>query len=232
MIKWMLSAKPEDRPTISQIRDHEFMQHFTPETLPLSSLSRAPHFDEEPKRATMPPAPLKTASSRRPLSTVNANSPAPSTLSSAKKEFTLPSSSAAASSATTTTTATAGDAAKDDAQRRKIKAEAHAALVNVYDTLSQTLRQQASAAPSLPPRAVPDSVAAESVWISKWVDYSNKYGLGYQLSDGSVGVLFNDSTKMVRQSVSHTHAFFISFSFLSLSTFGHTHCIFCLQLIN
>ena len=33
---------------------------------------------------------------------------------------------------------------------------------------------------------------ASSVWVRKWVDYSNKYGLGYQLSDGSVGVLFND----------------------------------------
>ena len=38
---------------------------------------------------------------------------------------------------------------------------------------------------------------AESIYISKWVDYSNKYGLGYQLTNGSVGVLFNDGTKMV-----------------------------------
>ncbi|XP_055334358.1 serine/threonine-protein kinase PLK1-like [Paramacrobiotus metropolitanus] len=35
------------------------------------------------------------------------------------------------------------------------------------------------------------------VWISKWVDYSDKYGLGYQLNDGSFGVLFNDSTKIL-----------------------------------
>ncbi len=34
-------------------------------------------------------------------------------------------------------------------------------------------------------------------WISKWVDYSDKYGLGYQLCDTSVGVLFNDSTRML-----------------------------------
>ena len=34
-------------------------------------------------------------------------------------------------------------------------------------------------------------------WVSKWVDYSDKYGLGYQLCDNSVGVLFNDLTKMV-----------------------------------
>jgi len=35
------------------------------------------------------------------------------------------------------------------------------------------------------------------VWVSKWVDYSKKYGLGYQLSDGTFGVFFNDATKML-----------------------------------
>uniref|UniRef100_A0A3Q1BTM6 Serine/threonine-protein kinase PLK n=1 Tax=Amphiprion ocellaris TaxID=80972 RepID=A0A3Q1BTM6_AMPOC len=34
-------------------------------------------------------------------------------------------------------------------------------------------------------------------WISKWVDYSDKYGLGYQLCDNSVGVLFNDYTRLI-----------------------------------
>lgn len=33
--------------------------------------------------------------------------------------------------------------------------------------------------------------------MKKWVDYSTKYGLGYLLSDGSTGVYFNDSTKMI-----------------------------------
>lgn len=34
-------------------------------------------------------------------------------------------------------------------------------------------------------------------WVSKWVDYSDKYGLGYQLCDNSVGVLFNDSSRLI-----------------------------------
>ncbi|KAM5188635.1 inactive serine/threonine-protein kinase PLK5 isoform 4-T4 [Callospermophilus lateralis] len=34
------------------------------------------------------------------------------------------------------------------------------------------------------------------LWASKWVDYSSKYGFGYQLSDGSSGVLFRDGTHM------------------------------------
>lgn len=35
------------------------------------------------------------------------------------------------------------------------------------------------------------------LWISKWVDYSDKYGFGYQLSDDSIGVSFNDQTKLI-----------------------------------
>ncbi|XJO73244.1 hypothetical protein BDV3_004254 [Batrachochytrium dendrobatidis] len=35
------------------------------------------------------------------------------------------------------------------------------------------------------------------LFITKWIDYSNKYGLGYQLRDGSVGVYFNDSTSII-----------------------------------
>ncbi|KAG7260867.1 hypothetical protein CRUP_012261, partial [Coryphaenoides rupestris] len=34
-------------------------------------------------------------------------------------------------------------------------------------------------------------------WISKWVDYCDKYGLGYQLCDNSVAVLFNDYTRLM-----------------------------------
>jgi len=42
-----------------------------------------------------------------------------------------------------------------------------------------------------------DPACVPMLWISKWVDYSDKYGLGYQLCDESVGVLFNDSTRLI-----------------------------------
>lgn len=41
------------------------------------------------------------------------------------------------------------------------------------------------------------------VWVTKWVDYSSKYGLGYLLSDLSAGVFFNDSTKVVSDNTSN-----------------------------
>ncbi|XP_030630323.1 serine/threonine-protein kinase PLK3 [Chanos chanos] len=34
------------------------------------------------------------------------------------------------------------------------------------------------------------------IWVTKWVDYSNKYGFGYQLSNKNIGVLFNEGTHL------------------------------------
>ena len=54
----------------------------------------------------------------------------------------------------------------------------------------------------------------ERVFIASWVDYCNKYGMGYALTDGSVGVHFNDSTTLVlaadKQCV--LSSYFIAFS--------------------
>jgi len=35
------------------------------------------------------------------------------------------------------------------------------------------------------------------IWVTKWIDYSSKYGLGYILNNGNIGVYFNDSTKIL-----------------------------------
>ncbi|KAI8341409.1 kinase-like domain-containing protein [Chlamydoabsidia padenii] len=35
-----------------------------------------------------------------------------------------------------------------------------------------------------------------NAFLSKWVDFTSKYGLGYSISDGEMGVLFNDSTTL------------------------------------
>lgn len=42
-----------------------------------------------------------------------------------------------------------------------------------------------------------DSTQENEVYVKKWVDYSTKYGLGYQLSNNCTGVFFNDSTKII-----------------------------------
>jgi hypothetical protein len=40
------------------------------------------------------------------------------------------------------------------------------------------------------------SLPQPEYFVQRWVDYSQKYGLGYMLSDRSTGVIFNDQTKI------------------------------------
>ncbi|EFX86035.1 polo kinase-like protein, copy C [Daphnia pulex] len=40
-----------------------------------------------------------------------------------------------------------------------------------------------------------DPAAIPMVWVSKWVNYSDEYVFGYQLSDDTIGVIFNDLTQ-------------------------------------
>lgn len=47
-------------------------------------------------------------------------------------------------------------------------------------------------------RENPSSISDSNiVWVTKWVDYSNKYGFGFQLSNDVIGVLFNDTSRIV-----------------------------------
>ena len=52
---------------------------------------------------------------------------------------------------------------------------------------------------STTPTEESNTTSAPSIWVKKWVDYSQKYGLGYLLSNGAAGVFFNDSTKIILQ---------------------------------
>ena len=40
-------------------------------------------------------------------------------------------------------------------------------------------------------------ISKKEIWITKWVDYSNKFGIGYLLNNGYIGVYFNDTTKII-----------------------------------
>lgn len=58
-------------------------------------------------------------------------------------------------------------------------------------------RQLPSSASQEPLQTVTPGNAMPELWVVKWVDYASKYGVGYILSDGSIGVYFNDSTKII-----------------------------------
>ncbi|KAL7667930.1 hypothetical protein ACOME3_008654 [Neoechinorhynchus agilis] len=48
------------------------------------------------------------------------------------------------------------------------------------------------------PEDAQDPSRVPFLWITRWVDYSDKYGLGYQLCDDSVGIIFNDNTRLIQ----------------------------------
>ena len=61
------------------------------------------------------------------------------------------------------------------------------------------------------------------MWVTRWVDYSSKYGLGYSLSNHMTGVYFNDNTKLVQDLDSKQAHFFYREDHTridSLKTFG------------
>uniref|UniRef100_A0AAR2JA72 Serine/threonine-protein kinase PLK n=1 Tax=Pygocentrus nattereri TaxID=42514 RepID=A0AAR2JA72_PYGNA len=65
----------------------------------------------------------------------------------------------------------------------------------VADTVARVLRGCLENMPEA--NDIPkESLSCSFQWVTKWVDYSNKYGFGYQLSDHTVGVLFNNGTHM------------------------------------
>ncbi|KAJ3154014.1 Cell cycle serine/threonine-protein kinase cdc5/MSD2 [Geranomyces variabilis] len=74
--------------------------------------------------------------------------------------------------------------------QRSVLSEMHA---NLQAALSKSSFSSVDHSELSPPR----------VFISKWIDYSNKYGVGYHLRGGSVGVYFNDSTSLILAADKH-----------------------------
>ncbi|CAH2296296.1 serine threonine- kinase PLK2 [Pelobates cultripes] len=66
---------------------------------------------------------------------------------------------------------------------------------SVADTVARVLRGCLENMPDSD--CIPkEDISTSFHWVTKWVDYSNKYGFGYQLSDHTVGVLFNNGAHM------------------------------------
>ncbi|XP_069545499.1 serine/threonine-protein kinase PLK1 [Brachyistius frenatus] len=85
---------------------------------------------------------------------------------------------------------------KDEAMQREIEpAECH--LKDLLQQLNVIIAAKPSELAVIRQEEAEDPACIPIFWISKWVDYSDKYGLGYQLCDNSVGVLFNDYTRLI-----------------------------------
>jgi len=70
-------------------------------------------------------------------------------------------------------------------------------LDELYGMLSKLLNTKPTERPLIQEEEAEDPKSQPIVWVSRWVDYSDKYGFGYSLNDDSKGVVFNDVTKLV-----------------------------------
>ena len=85
------------------------------------------------------------------------------------------------------------DAPEDEEDVRRMHDEIERSFCQQPITTEAKTRSSTSSLP--PPQLQP-----ADLWVNKWVDYSNKYGLGYILSNGDSGVYFNDSSKAILSS--------------------------------
>ncbi|XP_037103153.1 serine/threonine-protein kinase PLK1 [Syngnathus acus] len=93
-----------------------------------------------------------------------------------------------------------GESENGDLKEEQMPKDSEMADSNLKDLLQQLnsiIASKPSERPLVRQEEAEDPACIPIFWISKWVDYSDKYGLGYQLCDNSVGVLFNDYTRLI-----------------------------------
>ncbi|KAM6972327.1 serine/threonine-protein kinase PLK1 [Aplochiton taeniatus] len=86
---------------------------------------------------------------------------------------------------------------KDEALQREVPEPSSCHLSDMLQQLNTINAAKPSERALIRQEEAEDPACIPIFWISKWVDYSDKYGLGYQLCDNSVGVLFNDCTRLI-----------------------------------
>uniref|UniRef100_A0A8C4ZWW8 Serine/threonine-protein kinase PLK n=1 Tax=Gadus morhua TaxID=8049 RepID=A0A8C4ZWW8_GADMO len=167
LIKRMLNADPALRPTIAELQTDEF---FTGGYCPLRLPTTCLTV---PPRFSIAPSQAQELSQRRPLSALDNKG----------------------------RDSGRGKSGVNHPEKVDLKEEAKDAEVcHLTDMLAQ-INHLLVAKPFekavIRQEEADDPACIPVFWISKWVDYSDKYGLGYQLCDNSVGVLFNDYTRLM-----------------------------------
>jgi len=86
----------------------------------------------------------------------------------------------------------------------KVMRHGHAALSldesQIWDAAEANLVARLGGAETSSSKNNPGVISPDALpvlWVTKWVDYSSQFGLGYIMSDQSIGVYFNDSTKII-----------------------------------
>ncbi|XP_068107328.1 serine/threonine-protein kinase PLK2 [Hyperolius riggenbachi] len=221
LIASMLSRNPEDRPRLDDIIQHDFFtQGFTPDRLPSSCCHTAPDFHlSSPAKSFFKKAAAALFGGKKEKAKYldNHNKPAKedeeiyklrqdlkkSTISQQAQNPRTDEESKIVSKSSIHDKA---DKQMGDAIRMIVRGTLgscssssecleDSTMGSVADTVARVLRGCLENMPDSD--CIPkEHISTSFHWVTKWVDYSNKYGFGYQLSDHTVGVLFNNGAHM------------------------------------
>ncbi|XP_055306328.1 serine/threonine-protein kinase polo [Sitodiplosis mosellana] len=172
MICAMLQSDPTKRPSVHDLLRHEFLKHPIPKSLPVSCLTCEPRLDQ------LGYSENDLKDDRRPLIEIN-------------NEYD--------ERATTFLRKNLHDQITAQCSVLKNNRDYKNDIDNLYLQLTKLLNdkpQRNNYNENLSDENT-DPAAAPLFWVSKWVDYTDKYGFGYQLCDEGMGVMFNDTTKLI-----------------------------------
>uniref|UniRef100_A0A8C4NVF5 Serine/threonine-protein kinase PLK n=1 Tax=Dicentrarchus labrax TaxID=13489 RepID=A0A8C4NVF5_DICLA len=193
LIASLLAKIPEDRPNLDHILRHDFFtQGFSPERLPASCCHSAPDFHvSSPAKSFFKKAAAALFGGRRDKVKYY------ETLS----DLLPPSAESPVALATESQSPTTRDPIRLIVRGSLGSCSSSSECLedsttgSVAETVASVLRGCLESMPKADD--IPQcSNSCSLQWVTKWVDYSNKYGFGYQLSDHTVGVLFNNGTHM------------------------------------
>uniref|UniRef100_A0A4W4DMQ4 Serine/threonine-protein kinase PLK n=1 Tax=Electrophorus electricus TaxID=8005 RepID=A0A4W4DMQ4_ELEEL len=203
LISTMLAKTPEERPRLDDILRHDFFsQGFTPDRLSASCCHMAPDLQHT--------SPAKSFFKKAAAALFGGKKDRAKYFETLSK-YVFPNNSPGADASFSTVTrpgygcslpfappagrqATSGTSRKACSPQQGRGLE-DSTMGSVADTVTRVLRGCLENMPEA--NDIPkEGLNCSFQWVTKWVDYSNKYGFGYQLSDHTVGVLFNNGTHM------------------------------------
>uniref|UniRef100_A0A672JBR8 Serine/threonine-protein kinase PLK n=1 Tax=Salarias fasciatus TaxID=181472 RepID=A0A672JBR8_SALFA len=195
LITNLLAKIPEDRPNLEHILRHDFFtQGFSPERLPASCCHSPPDFHvSSPAKSFFKKAAAALFGGKRDkvkyyetLSEDDLNSVLP------------PSAESPVAPATESQSPTTQDTIRLIVRGSLGSCSSSSECLEDSTTgsVAETVASVLRGCLENMPKGESSSNSCSLQWVTKWVDYSNKYGFGYQLSDHTVGVLFNNGTHM------------------------------------
>jgi len=182
LIQKLLQGDPTKRPTVGDILQDDFMtMGYIPSRLPTSCLTMAPRFDARVNQSIV---------ARKPLLEINTKDGSPVKVGSKdpKKDIAMAASAQQQQLQVPSGVSTAASRPDEPSD---------CWLKELYAQITSVVACKPDEKENIQEDEAEDPAAVPMIWVSKWVDYSDKYGLGYQLCDDSIGVLFNDFTKLL-----------------------------------